>query len=266
IAFEFFAPPPRKLLEEIADSLSHFNIQMSAESHDENVRQRFGKNYDNASLEATIQSAFELGCLRFDLFFMIGLPEQTTDSVRGTIDYCDRLLGSLQPEHVKRLHPFISPLAPFLDPGSEAFENPDKLGYRVFFRTLEDHRRAQLSPSWKYVLNYETEWMTRDEIVDSTYDAALAINRLKAKYNLVRPRVSNQIERRILIEREIMQGIDTILASAPENQQTPQIAALMSQFDPVGPYTLCDEDEMRWPTKFVRFNLLRVVRGILSRR
>ncbi|MBE0636458.1 hypothetical protein IH601_10725 [Candidatus Bipolaricaulota bacterium] len=207
-----------------------------------------------------------MGCLRFDLFFMIGLPEQTTDSVRGTIDYCDRLLGSLLPEHVKSLHPFISPLAPFLDPGSEAFENPEQLGYRVLFRSLEDHRRAQLSPSWKYVLNYETEWMTRDEIVDSTYDAALALNRLKAKYNLVQPRVSDQIERRILIEREIMCGIDTILASTPEDQQTSQIEILMRKFDPVGPYTLCDEDEMRWPARFLRFNPLRVIRGILSRR
>ena len=88
---------------------------MSAESHDEGVRRRFGKNYDNASLETTIKDAFELGCLRFDLFFMIGLPEQTAESVRGTIDYCDRLLASLGPEHVKKLHPFISPLAPFLD-------------------------------------------------------------------------------------------------------------------------------------------------------
>ena len=136
----------------------------------------------------------------------------------------------------------------------------------MLFRSLEDHRRAQLSPSWKYVLNYETEWMTRDEIVDSTYEAALALNRLKAKYNLVRPRVSDQIEKRILIEREIMQGIDAILASTPEDQQTSQVRILMRQFDPVGPYTLCDEDEMRWPTKFVRFNLVRVVRGILSRR
>ena len=266
IAFEFFAPPPRRLLEEIADSVSHFNIQMSAESHDEGVRRRFGKNYDNASLETTIKDALELGCLRFDLFFMIGLPEQTTESVRGTIDYCDRLLASLPPEDVKKLHPFISPLAPFLDPGSEAFENPDRLGYRLFYRSLEDHRRALLSPSWKYVLNYETEWMTRDEIVDSTYDAALALNRLKAKYDLVQPRVSAQIEKRILTEKEIMHGIDTILATTPEDEQALKIAALMSRFDPVGPYTLCDQDEMRWPAKFYRFSPLRVIREALSRR
>ncbi len=266
IAFEFFAPPPRGLLEEITDSVGHYNIQMSAESHDEHIRRRFGKNYDNASLETTIQDALELGCLRFDLFFMIGLPEQTAESVRGTLDYCDRLLAGLRPEHVKRLHPFVSPLAPFLDPGSEAFEHPDRLGYRLFHHSLEDHRRALLSPSWKYVLNYETEWMTRDEIVDSTYDAALSLNRLKAKYDLVQPRISDQIEQRILTEREIMHGIDAILASAPEDEQASQIAALMSRFDPVGPYTLCDEHEMRWPARFYRFSPLRVIRSALFRR
>jgi hypothetical protein len=45
-----------------------------------------------------------------------------------------------------RVIPFISPLAPFVDPGSRAFEEPEKHGYKLFARTLEEHRRQLLAP------------------------------------------------------------------------------------------------------------------------
>lgn len=266
VAFEFFKPPPRSLLEEAARAVPNFNIQMSPESHDVNIRRQFGRNYDNESLEAAIEDAFELGCGRLDLFFMIGLPEQTVESVRGTIGYCESLLSRFDARFPKRLLPFISPLAPFLDPGSDAFEEPDRFGYRLFARTLEEHRRALLQPSWKYVLNYETTWMTRDEIVLSTYEAAHALNRLKAEYGLIRQHVADQVEQRIEAEKRIMHEIDAILESAPKGEEEGRIEELMRRFSHIGPYTLCDEDEMKWPARFVRFSPLRTIRSALFRR
>ena len=76
-----------------------------------------------------------------------------------TIDYCEDLLKRFGKDG--RLAPFISPLAPFLDPGSRGFEDPEEHGYQLFARTLEEHRRLLVAPSWKYVLNYETQWMDR---------------------------------------------------------------------------------------------------------
>ena len=61
---------------------------------------------------------------------MSGLPQQTAESVLGTIDYCEELLKRFGKDG--RLSPFISPLAPFLDPGSRGFENPEEHGYRLF--------------------------------------------------------------------------------------------------------------------------------------
>jgi hypothetical protein len=48
-----------------------------------------------------------------------------------------------------------------------------------------DHRQALLAPSWKYVLNYETEWMNRDQIVAATYEAGRRLNQIKAEYGVV---------------------------------------------------------------------------------
>ena len=69
--------------------------------------------------------------------------------------------------------------------------------YRLLYRTVEEHRQASLSPSWKYILNYETEWMTRDEIVYSTYEAGKRLNRLKAQFGLIDPRTAESVEARL---------------------------------------------------------------------
>ena len=118
--------------------------------------------------------------------------------------------GKFQP--YDKLIPFISPLAPFLDPGSSVFEEPEKYGYRLLYRTVEEHRQALLSPSWKYILNYETEWMDRDAIVYSTYEAGKRLNRLKAEFGLISRKTAESIERRIEKAVQMMKEIDRIMA------------------------------------------------------
>jgi len=265
IALEFFVPPPRKILEGVAAAIPNFNIQISPESHDETIRKRFGRPYDNATLERMMEDALDVGCKRLDLFFMIGLPGQTTQSIRDTISYCRTLLERFGRNHIGWLHPYISPLAPFLDPGSRAFEEPEKYGYRLFFRTIEEHRRALIAPAWKHTLNYETEWMSRSEIAESTYEAALELNRLKVEYGIQDRKTAKQIEHRIEIEKEMLHNIDKILATGDEPNREKDIADLMRQFDYLGSSILCYQHEMKWPTFSLRFNLFQIFQGLLSR-
>jgi organic radical activating enzyme len=104
----------------------------------------------------------------------------------------------------RRLNPFISPLAPFLDHGSIAFEKAEEVGYRVYCKTLEDYRKALLAPSWKYTLSYETKWMSRDEIVESSYQAGLRLNRMKERFGLLDGQTAQKTEERILLAMEMI--------------------------------------------------------------
>lgn len=183
VMLELFWPASREFLTAVAEAFPHFALEMSIESHDPLVRKAFGKAYSNERIEETIQTALNLNVNRLDIFFMIGLPRQTYQSVLDTATYAERLLEKHQAG--PRLRPFIGPMAPFVDPGSLAFEQPKKYGYRIFHRTLEEHRQALLEPSWQFTLNYETKWMTRREIVLSTYDAGLRFSELKTRYGLI---------------------------------------------------------------------------------
>jgi hypothetical protein len=84
---------------------------------------------------------------------MIGLQYQTHASVMATVDYCEHLFRIGDP----RLQCFISPMGPFLDPGSQIFEDPERFGYRKFAETVEEHRQLLVQPSWEHILNYETD-------------------------------------------------------------------------------------------------------------
>jgi B12-binding domain/radical SAM domain protein len=267
IAFEFFVPPSRTQLKAIAESIRNFDIEISPESHEEEVRRAFGRPYDNASLERMITEAIEFGCQRIDLFFMIGLPKQTYESVMGTVDYSRSLLERFR--SYNKLFPFISPLAPFLDPGSTIFESPEKYGYRLFCRSVEEHRQAMLAPSWKYILNYETEWMTRDEITYSTYEAGRRLNRLKAEFGLIDSKTAESVETRIDKAVLLMKEIDRIMTFPEESERRAALEFLFSGNHPLYHYsmsTICEKKELEWPTQFIRMNFFKILKTLLMRR
>ncbi len=248
IAIEFFSPPPAEFLQRIADSIETFNVEISPESHDINVRKIFGKSYTNRELEDLIETLVSVGCKRIDLFFMVGLPHQDYNSVIETVNYCGDLLARYGSGG--KLLPFIAPLAPFIDPGSGIFENPEKFGYRFFYRTLREHRQAMLMPSWKFTLNYETNWMTRDEIVKATYDGALMLVDLKERYGAIGRKNATAVREHLLRAMRLNEKINDPLKI--DETLRDEIFSL-NTLD-----SLCDKHELDWPIKGWKINICKL--------
>ncbi len=253
ICVEFFSPPPADFLRKVADSIETFNVEISPESHDINVRKTFGKSYENSALEAMIETLVGVGCKRVDLFFMVGLPHQNYTSVMETVAYCGSLLERFSGNRSgTRVLPMIAPLAPFIDPGSTIFEEPERYGYRFFSRTLKEHRQAMLMPSWKFTLNYETKWMTRDEIVKATYDGALGLLEHKAKYGVIGRRSASHIREHL--ERAIRLSGRIHDPGNLDEELRREIFSL-NTLDIV-----CDKHELDWPIKGWKLKVPAVLR------
>ncbi len=264
VIVELFDAADRAFVRRLSEAMPNWTLEVSLETHSEEVRAAFGRPYKNAPMEATMRYALEHGVKRLDVFFMIGLPKQDYQSVMDTVDYCEYLMREIDPGPGRRLIPFISPLAPFLDPGSPVFENPERYGYRFFARTLEEHRQALVQPSWKYVLNYETEWMNRDEIVDSTYEAGLRLNRLKARYGLVDAAQAEATEARILKARRLISQVDDILSIEDAERRAKLLRAIKPQVDNANLSTVCDKTELNVPLTGIKLNLPRAACFFLS--
>ena len=243
--FELFDPAPEEYLRLINESVSRYSLQISLESHLERVRRGSKGKFavSNEEFEETLVWALDHGCRKIDIFFMVGLSGQSYQDAMDAVDYCRQLLSRIGRG---RIYPFIAPLAPFLDPGSPAFEDPDKYGYRKFCHTLEDHRQALLEPSWKQMLSYETRWMTRDEIVKATYDSALGMNELKCELGLIDEETYAMVKERILQSRAVLREIDEIY-SLPTDQREEGLGQLQQRLEECGRYSICGRDELKWP-------------------
>ena len=259
IDFELFSPPPIPFLEAIARAKLGFAIDISPHSHDIEVRRALGLSYTNEELEASIAKALELRASRLEIYFMIGLPEQTSESVSGTVDYCDYLYQKFKAD--KRLFLFIGPLSPFLDPGSLAFENPERYGYKVIHRTLEEHRRALAQPGWKDTLNYETCWMSRKQIVDATYAAISRLTLLKARYGQISQEMADEQVSRIQRAVEMEKRIEAIVQSGDQSK----LAELKPELDRINGMTVVERHQTKLPmgaTKLRYINsLVEIMRG-----
>jgi B12-binding domain/radical SAM domain protein len=245
IGFEFFKPPHEEFYEFLGAHLPDWSVEISVESHDDGVRAAFGKShYTIDQVEQTVKDALRHGCSRFDLYFMSGIPTQTADSVRETADYVRHLYDAVGND--PRLLCFMSPMAPFLDPGSRVFDDPDKYGYTLRAKTLEEHRQRLVLPSWKHIMNYESDAMTPDEMVDATYDAGLEINRIKATAGIIDVKVAAATELRIAEARSVMTRVDEIM-EGPTASLDSSLWALREEFDRLSQSTVCEKSELNWP-------------------
>jgi clorobiocin biosynthesis protein CloN6 len=155
------------------------SITLSPESHDLRVAKLAGRGvYTNDEMEAWIERALYYGINQIDVWYFIGMCEQDESSVWGSVEYCQRLLERFRGKNV---NPMICPMIPFLDPASEFFEHPEKHGYRIFYRSLEEHRRGMERASLINRINYETRWLSRSELVTVGFNAVRALMEAKAE-------------------------------------------------------------------------------------
>ncbi|HVW70444.1 MAG TPA: hypothetical protein VHB68_15810, partial [Steroidobacteraceae bacterium] len=260
LVFELFDLPPHGYLGEIDRCLPNWSFEISPESHDHDVRiaQEGEPGYDNAAFESFLRDALRCRCHRIDVFFMIGLPRQTYQSVLGTVDYCGRLFELAD----RRLNCFISPMGPFVDPGSRIFEQPERFGYRLFARTLEEHRQLLVQPSWERILNYETRWMSRAQLVDATYDAAEKLNLLKLRYGRISRQQARAVSDRIAAARRLRE----LLRQQGGTLESPAARELRGEINRFSVSTVCDKSELTWPRHVVNFHPLGILRSALAAR
>jgi clorobiocin/coumermycin A biosynthesis protein CloN6/CouN6 len=182
VFFEQFHLPPPDTLAKMARATQSY-IMLSPESHDPVISKLAGRgNYTMAEMERWIPRALDAGIRGIMVWFFIGMPRQDRQSVLDTVAYSEYLLKKFPGGQVL---PLICPMVPFLDPGSRFFEEPEKHGYTIFHRTLEEHRQAMVAPVWHQRLNYETRWLSRRGLQDVTYEVVQRLVEVKGELGLM---------------------------------------------------------------------------------
>lgn len=245
VIIEVFYPPGEEFLREASSCSPEVYIQISPESQDQEVRKFQGRGYSNNSLERFLKKASKLPFRRIDLYFMIGLAKQDFFSAMGIPKYAGRIMEEFnKKDDSKKVDCFLAPLAPYVDPGSLAFEKG--MGYKILWKDLRRYCYALKQYSWKYSLNYEAK-MSRDEIVRATYDGAELLIREKIKMNLIPEDSGIELIERIRKSKELMNEIDSLIEKGIE----PEVP--FSDFEP----EISLKEELTPPSS------LSIIRGLM---
>jgi clorobiocin biosynthesis protein CloN6 len=178
ISYEQFHLTPEPVLRHMVQANKQTIITLSPQSHDLRIAKLSGRGvYTNAELERWIEQALEIGVAEIDIWYFVGMPEQDERSVMETVEYCHGLLSKFAGSSV---NPMICPMIPFLDPASTFFVNPDDHGYRVFFRTAQQHNLGMQNASIINRINYETRWLSRADLVRVGFAAVRGLMEAKA--------------------------------------------------------------------------------------
>jgi len=239
-----------------------WSIEFSPDSHDEQVRLNLGKGYTNEAIEKTLPAAFQNGCSRMDLFYMNGLPYQDRASALYSVESAERLWSLVNKED--NLFIYNAPFAPFVDPGSRIFEEPEKWGYTLRAHTLEDHRKLLDNPSWKHVLSYETKWMTRDDIAEVSYDAALVLAQKEFEAGRIDQKMKDDRCERTEFARELMHKVDEIMKIEDPAEREARLWETKDEGTRMMNSTIANKKDLDWDAGSIWSNAPRVGIGLLK--
>ena len=195
---EYFVPPGKNYFETLSKNVPDFACEISPDSSLREIRERTGRSYSNEDLEKSLQLAKEFGSRKFDVYFSIGLPNQTKEDVLKDADYIEHLTKEYSSDEMP-IYGFISPLAPFLDPGSLFYEKPDTYGFTVHTKGIMDYYNLlENGKSWDDFLNYETKWMSKKEIVEATYLSGIRMVEVGSRLGYIQYAEKNRIVNNIM--------------------------------------------------------------------
>jgi B12-binding domain/radical SAM domain protein len=246
ITYELFDTVPMEWMNKLSSSTDKWTLEISPESHDDRVRKIMGKPYTTAQMEDTIDSALKHGAEKIDVYFMVGLSGQTSESALESVGYARHLYDVM--DNNKKIFTFTAPMAPFLDPGSMVYEDPGRYGFTRLYSNLREHKQALYQPSWKLYLSYDTEWMTRDQIAETTYEAMIRLNQLKMDVGITSRANGEKVNYGLNTARTIMHRIDQIIDSTSDpHERQRKYNALKIEIDEAKKSTRLAKKELRMP-------------------
>lgn len=186
LTMELFGPVDEEYIKDLSKIGVPVLINISPESMVDDVRKAHGRNYTNKELFRTIDLCNKYG-IATNIFSMIALAKDTAGTIKKTWGEWERIC-LLNQRFVRAgdgapvFHSF-GPMV-LLDPGSPAFNFPDKHGYHILFEDLEDFIDGMSLPSWHQWMSYETRLLNRDSIVRLIIDSIEHSINLREKYGL----------------------------------------------------------------------------------
>jgi len=104
--------------------------------------------------------------------------------------------------------------------------------------------------------------MTRQQIVDTAYEAILRLNQLKAKYDIISQQMAKAGEKRIRAAWEMAHRIDDILSKGDHDE----LPRLKPSVDRINMFPVTEKTQLELPPPFIKLRPLRALWSLITGR
>lgn len=186
IGIELFHPASRSFIRCLSENrpADHIGLSISPESGLEPVRKAQGREYSNDELLKTCRYCMEYD-IPLGIFYMVALGNETFETIEETWKLWEKIY-SLEKGSGKahRIFQDFGPMV-LLDPGSLAFDYPERHGYKLIFKNFQDYHRAMNLPHWSQWISYETANLSRLDIAHMILKSAEKLLEYKIKFGRI---------------------------------------------------------------------------------
>jgi hypothetical protein len=125
--------------------------------------------------------------------------------------------------------PIIGPI--FLDPGSLAYDSPERYEYKLTFRNLEEYIEALSEPSWHQWLNHETKQLDKEQFIELIFESIEYSINQREKYGVYSESMASTERLKAKINRIAVGEVDKIVNLQDKVEKESKLKSLKSGLD-----------------------------------
>ena len=102
-----------------------------------------------------------------------------------------------------------------------------------------------MQATWREILSYETDAMSRDEILAASYDAAAALNELKFRHGLIGAETYREVMKHQDATRQTMEAMERAFA-LPDRERQEALLQISGKIRQANANSLFSKNELDW--------------------
>jgi radical SAM superfamily enzyme YgiQ (UPF0313 family) len=240
LSMDIFAPVDDEFVREVASIGIRVVLYICPDTGADSVRMAQGRCYTTEELLESVKI-----CHRYhipvQIFFSVGLVGETRETIKEMWQLWDKLsaldkaaidggsFGIYIDARIPIGGPIVGPI--ILEPGSLAFDFPEKHGYKLSFDNLEKYVAALSEPSWHQWLNHETKQLDREAFIELIFSSVAYSVLQRSRYGVYDDAETAFMHFRNNADRFAVKEIDYIMSLPDPVERGPRLKSLKDSID-----------------------------------
>jgi radical SAM superfamily enzyme YgiQ (UPF0313 family) len=239
LSLDLLIPADEDFIREISKIGRQVIFHLCPDTGSNQIRRNLGRHYSNEAILETLKT-----CHKYRIpvtnFFSVGLAGETEEQMYETWDLWSRMDQLDHEARIKGNFGDIDKTVPIggqilgpivIDPGSQAFDQPEKYGFKLLYKDFEDYLEALSRPSWHDWLNYETELKTKNEILEMIFQSTEFTIDQREKHGFFGQQEAYYERCKVEADRVIVKELDAIRHLSNEKEKNYRIVTMRQNLD-----------------------------------